>query len=148
MEDRTLNCGSFIKYLGNFLFFTFLFLAFPLGIMAYSNKYSTIDYNTIYYWDYDGDGVYDDVDIDTDGDGIINTVEDGNLDGDNDYTTNPTDTDGDGVPDYLDLDSDNDGILDNLESQNFHNYKPKSAWIVMGTDWMIYMKVTLGQEKE
>jgi gliding motility-associated-like protein len=83
--------------------------------------------NAFYYWDYDGDGVYDPEDIDDDGDGILDTTEDANLDGDWNPATNPTDTDGDGVPDYLDLDSDNDGILDNLESQNFHTYKPKSG---------------------
>ncbi|KAA2216049.1 Ig-like domain-containing protein [Maribacter flavus] len=80
-----------------------------------------------YFTDYDGDGVYDHEDIDDDGDGILDSVEDKNHDGDNNPATNPTDTDSDGVPDYLDLDSDNDGILDNLEGQNFHTYRPKSG---------------------
>mgnify|MGYP002713277376 CR=1 FL=1 len=72
--------------------------------------------------DTDGDGHPDSCDIDDDGDGIIDTVEDANLDKDCDPTTNPTDTDGDGIPDYLDLDSDNDGILDNVEAQTTAGY--------------------------
>src|SRR5690606_39045251 len=55
-------------------------------------------------------------------DGILDSVEDANLDKDCDPTTNPTDTDGDGIPDYLDLDSDNDGILDNVEAQTTAGY--------------------------
>ncbi|WP_338039016.1 Ig-like domain-containing protein [Maribacter litopenaei] len=49
-------------------------------------------------------------DLDSDNDGILDSFEDLNLDGDNDPATNPTDTDLDGYPDYLDIDSDNDGI--------------------------------------
>ena len=60
--------------------------------------------------------------IDSDDDGIIDSFEDLNLDGDNDPTTNPTDSDGDGFPDYLDIDSDNDGIPDNLEAQTTAGY--------------------------
>ncbi|MFX0557258.1 Ig-like domain-containing protein [Maribacter sp. CXY002] len=59
----------------------------------------------------------DNIDLDDDDDGILDTVEDQNLDGDNNHLTNPTDSDGDSIPNYLDLDSDNDGILDNVESQ-------------------------------
>ena len=61
------------------------------------------------------------MDIDDDGDGILDTVEDSNDDGDNDPTTNPTDTDGDGLPNYLDRDSDNDGIFDDIEAQDARN---------------------------
>ncbi len=57
------------------------------------------------------------VDLDADNDGIVDSFEDLNLDGDNDPSTDPTDSDGDGVPDYLDIDSDDDGIPDNVESQ-------------------------------
>ena len=57
------------------------------------------------------------VDLDSDNDGIVDSFEDLNLDGDNDPSTNPTDTDGDGIPDYLDIDSDDDGIPDNIEAQ-------------------------------
>ena len=63
-----------------------------------------------------------DIDLDADDDGIVDAFEDLNLDGDNDPSTNPTDTDGDGIPDYLDIDSDNDGIPDNVEAQTTHGY--------------------------
>lgn len=56
-------------------------------------------------------------DLDSDDDGILDTWEDLNTDGDNDASTNPTDSDGDGIPDYLDIDSDDDGIPDNVEAQ-------------------------------
>ena len=65
--------------------------------------------------------------LDSDGDGILDSVEDKNLDGDNNPATNPTDTDGDGIPDYLDLDSDNDGIPDNVEAQTVKDYIPPSG---------------------
>lgn len=52
-------------------------------------------------------GVVDD--IDSDNDGIMNSVE-------NATALNGGDTDGDGIPDYLDLDSDNDGISDIIEA--------------------------------
>ena len=57
------------------------------------------------------------VDIDCDNDGILDSFEDLNTDGDSDPTTNPTNSDGDLYPDYLDIDSDNDGITDNVEAQ-------------------------------
>ena len=63
-----------------------------------------------------------DVDIDSDDDGIVDSFEDLNLDGDNDPSTDPTDTDGDGFPDYLDIDSDGDGIPDNVEAQTTTDY--------------------------
>ena len=63
-----------------------------------------------------------DVDLDSDDDGIVDSFEDLNLDGDNDPATNPTDTDGDGIPDYLDIDSDDDGIPDNVEAQSTSGY--------------------------
>ena len=64
--------------------------------------------------------------LDSDGDGILDSFEDLNSDLDNDPSTNPTDTDGDGVPDYLDIDSDNDGIPDNVEAQTTSGYVPPS----------------------
>ena len=67
------------------------------------------------------------VDLDADDDGIVDSFEDLNLDGDNDPTTNPTDTDGDGIPDYLDIDSDNDGIPDNVEAQTTADYMAPSG---------------------
>ena len=62
------------------------------------------------------------VDIDSDDDGIVDSFEDLNLDGDNDPSTDPTDSDGDGFPDYLDIDSDGDGIPDNVEAQATAEY--------------------------
>lgn len=56
--------------------------------------------------DTDGDGIPDHLDLDSDGDTILDADEVGPL------TLHPVDTDGDGVPDYLDLDSDGDGIPD------------------------------------
>ncbi|MCJ7465064.1 MAG: Ig-like domain-containing protein, partial [Maribacter sp.] len=62
------------------------------------------------------------MDLDLDDDGIINSVEDANSDGDNNPATHPTDTDGDGIANYLDIDSDNDGVLDNVEAQTTSGY--------------------------
>ncbi len=61
--------------------------------------------------DTDRDGVPDYQDEDSDGDGILDSVEAG----DNDTRTPPVDSDWDGVPDYRDLDSDANGILDEHE---------------------------------
>lgn len=66
------------------------------------------------------------VDLDLDDDGILDSVEDANLDGDDDPATDPTDSDNDGYPDYLDIDSDNDGIPDNVEAQSTADYMPPS----------------------
>jgi len=67
------------------------------------------------------------VDIDSDDDGIVDSFEDLDLDGDGDPATNPMDTDSDGIPDYLDIDSDNDGIPDNVEAQSTGGYIPPSG---------------------
>ncbi|EAR14164.1 Ig-like domain-containing protein [Robiginitalea biformata] len=64
------------------------------------------------------------LDIDADNDGIVDSFEDLDLDGDGNPATNPTDTDGDGVPDYLDIDSDDDGVPDNIEGQSTAGYIP------------------------
>ncbi|WP_236973391.1 Ig-like domain-containing protein [Maribacter sp. 6B07] len=72
--------------------------------------------------DTDGDGVPDSADLDDDNDGILDTEEDPNLDGDNDPLTNPLDTDNDGIPNHLDIDSDDDGIPDNVEAQTTDGY--------------------------
>jgi len=91
--------------------------------------------------DTDGDGVLNYLDLDSDNDGIPDTVEadiDLLADGDNDQINDiydvdlttgtdanndgvddalsPTNTDTDDVPDYLDLDSDNDSLLDVTEA--------------------------------
>uniref|UniRef100_UPI00374D68BF T9SS type B sorting domain-containing protein n=1 Tax=Flavobacterium sp. TaxID=239 RepID=UPI00374D68BF len=99
---------------------------------------------TCVYKDTDTDNIPDYLDIDSDGDGILDTIEaqvdtsvavsntDTNLDGlDNVFGPGfaPIDTDGDLVPDYLDSDSDNDGILDSDEliadtdSDGIKNYR-------------------------
>ncbi|MBD0779767.1 gliding motility-associated C-terminal domain-containing protein [Maribacter sp. ANRC-HE7] len=72
--------------------------------------------------DTDGDGVPDMTDLDDDNDGILDSVEDPNLDDDNDPLTEPLDSDGDGYPNHLDIDSDNDGIPDNVEAQTTDGY--------------------------
>ena len=51
-----------------------------------------------------------------DNDGIPAALEDENIDGDNDPSTNPTDTDGDDIPNYLDVDDDGDNILTKNEN--------------------------------
>lgn len=56
---------------------------------------------------------------DDDEDGIPTSVEDLNLDGDDNPDTNPTDHDGDGIPDYKDADDDNDNILTKYENPNY-----------------------------
>ena len=71
--------------------------------------------------------VTDATDLDTDDDGIVDSFEDLDLDGDGDPTTDPTDTDGDGYADYVDIDSDNDGIPDNVEAQTTADYIPPSG---------------------
>ncbi|MFS4494097.1 gliding motility-associated C-terminal domain-containing protein [Maribacter sp. 2308TA10-17] len=62
------------------------------------------------------------IDLDSDDDGILDSFEDLNEDGDNDPSTNPTNSDGDANPDYLDIDSDDDGIPDNVEAQTTPGY--------------------------
>jgi hypothetical protein len=58
-------------------------------------------------YDTDGDGIINSIDVDDDHDGILDTDEGSGV----------TDTDGDGVVDSLDIDSDGDGIVDNVEAQ-------------------------------
>lgn len=75
----------------------------------------------------DGDEFGDDLDnpIDTDGDGIIDALDEDSDDdgledrreaGDTDLSTPPRDTDGDGVPDFRQKDSDGDGIEDGQDN--------------------------------
>ena len=59
--------------------------------------------------DYDGDGISNANDLDSDNDGIPDAVEVATAGAGGD-------TDGDGLPDFLDLDSDNDGIVDVIEA--------------------------------
>ncbi|MBT8273718.1 MAG: hypothetical protein KJO77_07925, partial [Bacteroidia bacterium] len=65
--------------------------------------------------DNDGDGVYDNDDLDDDNDGILDTTESGGIDP-------SADSDNDGLPDYSDpdypgfIDSNSDGINDNFDT--------------------------------
>jgi len=74
--------------------------------------------------DTDGDGVPDITDLDDDNDGILDTVEDPDLDGDANPLTGPLDSDDDGYPNHLDIDADNDGLPDNIEAQTTAGYIP------------------------
>ncbi len=100
------------------------------------------------YCDYDGDGVPNIYDLDSDNDGIADVVEAGGSDPDNDGrigtgaitdtdgngvddnvdagnggTALPNaDTDGDGIKNYMDIDSDGDGIVDIIEAQATADY--------------------------
>jgi hypothetical protein len=65
--------------------------------------------------DNDGDGIPNHLDLDSDGDGIKDSVE------------GVADPDGDGIPNFLDLDSDGDGIPDNIEAQSTAGYIPPSG---------------------
>jgi uncharacterized repeat protein (TIGR01451 family) len=69
----------------------------------------------------DGTGGPDYLDIDSDNDGIIDTVEAGGI------PNRPIDSDGDGRPDYRDMDADDDGIPDNIEAQPTVGYIPPSG---------------------
>ncbi|MBT6702024.1 MAG: OmpA family protein, partial [Gammaproteobacteria bacterium] len=84
--------------------------------------------------DTDGDGIVDQLDLDSDNDGIMDVIESGGTDPDGDGLLGPApqivddngveiggaltslDTDGDGVLNQHDLDSDNDGIPDVTEA--------------------------------
>jgi hypothetical protein len=61
--------------------------------------------------DADSDGTLNEQDLDSDADGIPDSVEAG----DTDLNTPPVDTDHDGLPDFIDTDSDGDGIPDSAE---------------------------------
>ena len=105
--------------------------------------------------DFDGDGIINSLDLDSDNDGILDIIEaggtDSNNDGEVDYPTvgdamtmvdtnmnglddgveaNPlsiNNSDASGGPDYLDIDADNDGIPDNIEAQFTSGYIPPSG---------------------
>ncbi|WP_417871922.1 choice-of-anchor L domain-containing protein [Winogradskyella sp.] len=85
--------------------------------------------------DDDDDGIANDADLDDDNDGILDSVEDLNTDGDDNPLTDPTDTDGDGIPNFLDLDSDGDGIPDNVEAQSTNGYiAPAVTYTLQGVN--------------
>ncbi|WP_242158287.1 T9SS type B sorting domain-containing protein [Aestuariivivens sediminis] len=101
-----------------------------LSNISNSSLFTGIVSLTCFKKDNDGDGVKDELDLDSDNDGIPDFIEnDGTIvtlsgvDNDNnglddvyDLNALPIDSDTDGVPDYLDLDSDNDGIYDLIET--------------------------------
>jgi gliding motility-associated-like protein len=62
--------------------------------------------------DSDKDGITDDIDLDDDNDGILDTVENAACS----PASITCDTDGDGIPNSLDLDSDGDGLSDVFEA--------------------------------
>ncbi|MEQ9298624.1 MAG: T9SS type A sorting domain-containing protein [Cyclobacteriaceae bacterium] len=93
--------------------------------------------NYLFNPDFDGDGINDSADLDSDNDGILDSDEDGgtgndptalsggtpnylNVNGGNDSNgdgiVDDYDADLDGIPDFQDLDSDNDGVLDIVEA--------------------------------
>lgn len=94
----------------------------------------------LFYGDFDGDGIPDESDGDTDNDGILDVDEDGGIgvdpsadddgdgipnykdsditgytDSDGNGVDDRVDADGDGIPDFRDRDSDNDGMPDLVE---------------------------------
>lgn len=71
------------------------------------------EYESMQDWDHDG--VANDHDTDSDGDGLLDADESGALGG-----CRARDTDHDGIPDYLDTDSDNDGLSDTEEVSTYH----------------------------
>ncbi|WP_413473276.1 hypothetical protein [Shewanella baltica] len=99
-----------------------------------ANEFYAYDYSDIYSHDVDKDGIPNWLDDDSDGDGILDSVEgvfdlerdgfasfvdlDSDGNGENDDSevgsTNmmPKDSDNDGLYDFLDVDDDNDGLLD------------------------------------
>ncbi len=75
----------------------------------HSSANAIININVNIGSDFDGDGIPNFQDPDSDNDGIPDQIE-GNID-----------TDNDGMPDYIDTDSDNDGYLDSDENGDYNN---------------------------
>lgn len=131
-------------------------------------NYRDIDYGTdansdgvVDIFDFDGDGVANHLDLDSDNDGILDIVEAGNANLDNNRngrtdsvignngldntletndSTNATisytipNSDTDANLDYLDIDSDNDGIVDNIEAQSTAAYIAPNYIFIEGID--------------
>ncbi|TND03509.1 MAG: hypothetical protein FD123_3930 [Bacteroidetes bacterium] len=92
------NTSATVTIAGTYVLEWTIFNASPCAASA---DQATITFQTC---DHDGDGIPDNIDVDDDNDGILDTIE------------GSADTDGDGIPDYFDLDSDNDGITDVIEA--------------------------------
>ncbi len=82
----------------------------PLGDLD-GDTISNQDEDVAGHLDADSDGTQNRQDLDSDADGIPDSVEAGDAD----INTPPVDTDGDGLPDFIDPDSDGDGVLDRFE---------------------------------
>jgi hypothetical protein len=74
--------------------------------------------------DTDGDGIWDYIDADDDGDNILTKDENPDPNGDKNLA-DAQDSDGDGTPDYLDSDDDGDGVLTRDEENDTQNQNPK-----------------------
>lgn len=99
--------------------------------------------------DFDGDGIPNHLDLDSDNDGVLDAIEANNGIAPTNYSNGVinspvgpngmpnssetgintgisnlpmTNTDGQGKPDFLDIDADNDGIVDNIEAQGSFTY--------------------------
>ena len=76
--------------------------------------------------DNDKDGIPDDIDVDDDNDGILDTKE------------GTDDLDGDGIPNHFDLDSDGDGCLDVTEAGFDDNDTPTTPYDTINENIMWY----------
>ncbi|WP_169727527.1 Ig-like domain-containing protein [Granulosicoccus antarcticus] len=87
--------------------------------------------------DVDGDGLQNQVDTDSDGDGIDDSDE-GTVDTDGDLIPNylDTDSDGDGIPDATELavDTDNDTVPDYLDTDSDNDGIPDATELAIDTD--------------
>ena len=120
---------------GTFSFHSYLTTSFSFTQKNLSdlnpNKATFLMVATCVPKDHDADGIADQLDLDSDNDGILDNTEyigkknlsSSNSDSNNNgwidaYETilNASDTDADGIEDFYDLDSDNDGIFDLTES--------------------------------
>ena len=115
--------------------------------------------------DHDGDGYADALDLDADNDGILDIIEAGGVDADqNGMADNDTDantdgyadvfattplpidnTDADGLPNYIDIDADNDGLDDTLEGLSTPGYATPEVVLDIDADGIIdFWDIDLG----
>ncbi len=89
------------------------------GVATVDLGRATVGPNTTVILDTDGDGILDSVEgtVDDDGDGVVNSNDlDSDNDGVADAVEGATDADSDGTADYRDLDADDDGLPDTVEA--------------------------------